>query len=142
MSTIVPTVGAWPGVTVAPHRFGGREFTVGGREFGHVHGERHVDLPLTRAVRDVLVAGGATGPHHLYPESGWVSYYLDEGSESGALRLLRLSYLHHVASLHRRAARRDESLGALDAVDVGSALDALAPGDDLRAAFGPVTPRP
>jgi hypothetical protein len=69
-----------------------------------------------------------------------VSYYLDEGSESGALRLLRLSYLHHVASLHRRAARRAESLGALDAVDVGAELDALTPSDDLRAAFGPVAP--
>ncbi|MWG33345.1 luciferase domain-containing protein [Halomarina oriensis] len=138
MTAIVKTVGGWPGVSVAPHRFGGREFTVGGREFGHVHGERHVDLPLTRRVRDVLVVEGTTDAHHLFPDSGWVSYYLDEGSERGALRLLRLSYLHHVASQKRRATRRGESLGPLDAVDVGTELDALDPSDALRAAFGPV----
>ncbi|MFD1512218.1 luciferase family protein [Halomarina rubra] len=138
MSDIVSTVSHWPGVRVEPHRFGGREFAVGGREFGHVHGTRHVDVPLTRPVRDVLVAERVTDVHHLYPESGWVSYYLDVGSESGALRLLRLSYLHHVASLKRRATKRGESLGVLDGVDVAAELDALDPSDDLRTAFGPV----
>ncbi|MFC5970252.1 luciferase family protein [Halomarina salina] len=138
MTDIVTTVSSWPGVSVAPHRFGGREFTVGGREFGHDHGTRQVDLPLTKRVRDVLVAEGATDSHHLFPESGWVSYYLDGGSESGALRLLRIAYLHHVASLKRRATKRGESLGPLDAVDVAAELDALDPSDDLRDAFGPV----
>jgi hypothetical protein len=138
MMTIAQTVSKWPGVTVAPHRFGGREFAVGGREFGHVHGERQVDLPLTHRVRDVLVTEGATDAHHLFPDSGWVSYDLGEGTEAGALRLLRLSYLHHVASLKRRATKRGESLGILDDVDVAAELDALDPSDDLRAAFGPV----
>jgi hypothetical protein len=138
MTTITETVHTWPGVVVAPHRFGGREFAVGGREFGHVHGDRQVDLPLTRRVRDVLVEEGATDAHHLFPDSGWVSYDLDAGTEAGALRLLRLSYLHHVASLKRRAAKRGESLGLLDDVDVAAALDALDPSDDLEAAFGPV----
>jgi hypothetical protein len=138
MTDIVQTVSKWPGVSVAPHRFGGREFTVGGREFGHIHGERHVDLPLTRRVRDVLVAEHATDSHHLFPDSGWVSYYLDDGTEGGALRLLRISYLHHVASLKRRAAKRGESLGVLDDLDVGAELDALDPSNELRVAFGPV----
>jgi hypothetical protein len=138
MTTITETVRTWPGVTVAPHRFGGHEFAVGGREFGHVHGDRQVDLPLTRRVRDVLVAEGATDVHHLFPDSGWVSYDLTEGTDAGALRLLRLSYLHHVASLKRRATKRGESLGVLDDVDVAAALDALNPSEDLRTAFGPV----
>ena len=138
MTDIVTTVGSWPGVLVGPHRFGGREFTVGGREFGHVRGTRQVDVPLSKRVRDVLVAEDTTAPHHLFPDSGWVSYYLDDGSDAGALRLLRLAYLHHVASLKRRAAKRGESLAALDAVDVAAELDALDPSADLRAAFGPV----
>src|SRR4029077_9807160 len=33
-------VASWPGVTVAPHRFGGVEFRVGRRELGHLHGGR------------------------------------------------------------------------------------------------------
>ncbi|MGH2605797.1 MAG: luciferase family protein, partial [Anaerolineales bacterium] len=28
----------WPGVTAHPHRFGGTEYRLGRREFGHVHG--------------------------------------------------------------------------------------------------------
>lgn len=138
MTDIVSTVDGWPGVSVDPHRFGGREFTVGGREFGHAHGTRQVDVPLSRRVRDVLVDEGATDPHRVFPDSGWVSYYLDDRSVAGALRLLRLSYLHHVASLQRRSTRRGESLGALAAVDVAAELDALDPSDALRAAFGPV----
>ncbi|MEW5840303.1 MAG: luciferase family protein, partial [Thermoproteota archaeon] len=29
---------SWPGVTCGPHRFGGTEFRVNGREMGHMHG--------------------------------------------------------------------------------------------------------
>ena len=32
-------VSAWPGVSVHPHRFGGREFKFGKAEIGHVHGD-------------------------------------------------------------------------------------------------------
>ena len=39
-------VASWPGVTAAPHRFGGVEFRVGRRELGHLHGNRLADLPL------------------------------------------------------------------------------------------------
>ena len=45
---IVREVGAWDGVTVLPHRFGGVEFRVGRRELGHVHGDRLADLPSRR----------------------------------------------------------------------------------------------
>ena len=30
-------VAAWPGVSVHPHRFGGREFRFGTAEIGHTH---------------------------------------------------------------------------------------------------------
>jgi len=29
-------VGSWQGVSIVPHRFGGIEFQVNGREFGHL----------------------------------------------------------------------------------------------------------
>jgi hypothetical protein len=35
---------SWPGVTLQPHRFGGTEFRISGREMGHMHGGRFADL--------------------------------------------------------------------------------------------------
>ena len=70
---IAAEVGAWDGVTVHPHRFGGVEFRVGRRELGHLHGSRLADLPFPTRVRERLVAEGKAQPHHILPESGWVS---------------------------------------------------------------------
>ena len=134
----------WPGVTVAPHRYGGREFRVGGvvdgeprhgrasegREFGHTHGDRQADIPFSSALRDPLVAGGYTSKHHLYPDSGWVSFYLGrDGDAADAIALLRLSYLWHVAALQRRGTP------ALAGVDVAAELSRLEFGPEVTAAF-------
>lgn len=67
---------SWPGVTAGTHRFGGREFRVGRREIGHLHGGEVADLPFSRAIRDELVSRGEVSPHHHLPNSGWVSFYL------------------------------------------------------------------
>lgn len=135
---------AWAGVTVGPHRFGGREYRVGGvvegeprhgrasegREFGHTHGDGQVDIPFPTALRDPLVAAGRTSEHHLYPDSGWVSFYLGrDGDVDDAVALLCLSYLWHVAALQRRG------VPAVEAVDVRAELAALDFGPDIEAAF-------
>src|SRR5437879_7886638 len=65
---------SWPGVTEAPHRFGGVEFLLGKRELGHLHGDRLADLPFPVRVREELVRDGRALPHHVLPDSGWVSY--------------------------------------------------------------------
>lgn len=65
-------VGSWDGVTMHDHRFGGIEFRVGRRELGHLH-RTIADLPFPRAVRDALVAAGRARPHHVLPESGWIT---------------------------------------------------------------------
>ena len=62
----------WDGVTTHSHRFGGVEFRLGRRELGHLHGS-FADLPFPRKVRDHLVAAGRAQPHHILPESGWVT---------------------------------------------------------------------
>jgi Luciferase len=72
---------AWPNVTVRPHRFGGREFRVGRREFGHLHGDSLADLPFSRAIRDELVARGDVVRHHHLPDSGWVSFHLHSAAD-------------------------------------------------------------
>ena len=86
-------VSSWPDVTVAPHRFGGVEFRVGRRELGHVHGDRLADLPFPIAVRAELVGAGRAQPHHILPESGWVSYRMRAAEDAaGAIALFRLNY--------------------------------------------------
>jgi hypothetical protein len=83
----------WPGVTAAPHRFGGVEFRFGRKELGHVHGDRLADLPFTVRIRRELVASGRAVPHHVLPESGWVSRWIDgSGDVAAVLELFRLQY--------------------------------------------------
>jgi len=83
----------WSGVTAQPHRFGGNEYRLGRLEIGHVHGDRLVDIPFPKKIRDKLVAGGRAEPHHILPESGWVSIYLREVPDvERAIELLRLSF--------------------------------------------------
>jgi hypothetical protein len=90
---IVHAVSAWPGVTVGPHRFGGIEFRVGRRELGHLHGSRLADLPFPVRVREELVAAGRAEPHHVLPETGWVSYHMqDTGDVARVVALFRMNY--------------------------------------------------
>jgi hypothetical protein len=90
---IADEVLAWPGVTSAPHRFGGVEFLLGRRELGHLHGDRLADLPFPRRVRDELVAAGRARPHHVLPETGWVSFRIESDEDAqAAIELFRLSY--------------------------------------------------
>ena len=83
----------WPGVEAKPHRFNGVEFRVNGHEIGHLHGSRLADLPFPVRVRKELVADGRARPHHVLPETGWVSYPIrGEEDVEGALALFGLNY--------------------------------------------------
>lgn len=90
---ITNAVTSWAGVTVAPHRFGGVEYVIGRREIGHIHGDQLVDIPFPKKVRDEIVAAGRAQPHHILPETGWVSFYLrEENDVEKAVTLLHESY--------------------------------------------------
>jgi hypothetical protein len=90
---IAREVAGWDGVTVAPHRFGGIEFLVGRRELGHLHGHHLADLPFPVRVREQLVADAKAEPHHILPESGWVSFVIRDASDVPAvIALFRLNY--------------------------------------------------
>ena len=84
---------AWDGVSTAPHRFGGVEYRLGTRELGHIHGDHLLDIPFPKKVRDEIVNAGLAEPHHVLPETGWVSFYLQgEADIQKAIELLRRSY--------------------------------------------------
>lgn len=86
-------VGSWQGVEVLPHRFGGLEYRLGRVELGHVHGDKLADLPFPRAIRDELVEGGRARPHHILPDSGWVSRSIRGPADVAAVvELFRLNY--------------------------------------------------
>jgi Luciferase len=86
-------VGTWPGVTVHEHRFGGIEFRLDRRQLGHLHGGRWADLPFQRRIRDMLVETGRAQPHHVLPETGWVSRQIrNEDDVRKVIELFRLAY--------------------------------------------------
>lgn len=90
---ITAAVQSWPGVEAAPHRFGGVEFRVGRRELGHLHGNRIADLPFPRRVRDELIAEGRARPHHVLPNSGWITVSIRSDDEAAqAIGLFRMAY--------------------------------------------------
>jgi hypothetical protein len=93
------TVTSWPGVEATQHRFGGVEYRFGRKELGHVHGDRLADLPLPRRLRDEVIASGRAKPHHVLPQTGWVSCWMT-GPEDAAvvIELFRSQYERYVAS--------------------------------------------
>jgi hypothetical protein len=108
-------VGAWEGVSVRPHRFGGVEFRLGRRELGHLH-ETWADLPFTRRIREMLVETGRAEPHR-FGVAGWVSRELGDG----VVELFQLSY-----ERARLAALRQQ-LGEARGVDVAAGDDHADP---------------
>ena len=93
MERIHQTVAVWEGVASWPNRFGGIEFRLGKRELGHLHGGYLLDLPFPRIIRDELVEAGRVAPHHILPESGWVSFYIRrEEDVDEAIGLLNISF--------------------------------------------------
>jgi len=101
---ITSVVLSWEGTSAAPHRFGGIEYRLGKRELGHIHGDHLLDIPFPSKVRSEIVAAGLASPHHILPQSGWVSFYLrQDGDISRAIALLERSYRIALEQRSRRA---------------------------------------
>src|ERR1700684_300678 len=91
---IVSAVTSWDEVEIGPHRYGGLEFRLGKRELGHIHGDSLVDIPFPKNVRDEIIAAHEAEPHHILPNSGWVSLFLrTEDDVDRAIRLFERSFL-------------------------------------------------
>lgn len=91
--SIEQVVLSWAGVEAKPHRFGGTEYVIGRREIGHIHGDMLADIPFPTAVRDEVIAAHLAEPHHILPDSGWISKYLrSEQDVAEAIALFKRSY--------------------------------------------------
>lgn len=127
---------SWPNVTAHPHRFGGVEFQVNQHEIGHLHGDHLADLPFPVRVRRELVADGRASPHHILPDTGWVSYYIHSPADlAGAIALFRLNY----DRLMRRnsAVAGSESVSATDEDAYDEVIEDSFPASDPPS--GPLT---
>ena len=84
----------WDGVEVLNHKYGGLQFNYKRLEVGHVHSNGLLDIKFSRSRRDALIAEGLAEAHHVFKQSGWISYWIhDDESAEHALSLLRESYL-------------------------------------------------
>jgi hypothetical protein len=89
-------ISAWPGVSVRGHRFGGTEFCFGNAEIGHTHPGGIFDIPMPRPIRDALLEEGLAQQHRWAPDSGWITFHIqNEKNLNHALWLARLSYLRY-----------------------------------------------
>ncbi|WP_083964228.1 luciferase family protein [Shimazuella kribbensis] len=84
---------ALEGVTEQPHRFGGIEFRYHSKELGHLHGEKLADLPFPKKIRDELIQTNTVKPHHVLPDSGWVSFPIR--SENDIPILIKLFHMQY-----------------------------------------------
>jgi len=124
---IIEQVSAWPGIRAEPHRFGGVEFDLAGREVGHIHRNGMVDIPFNTAIRNQLLAERKAEPHHILGDSGWITFYMHADSDvPNVLWLFRLAYLFQVIRGRNRTA---------GLVAVEHELETLRLSDPLRAVF-------
>jgi len=80
------------GVTLNVHRFGGVGFTSGRHELAHLHGNGLFDAFVGARARDSVVQTGMASPHHIFPRSGWVSFWIKtEADLPNALELMRIA---------------------------------------------------
>lgn len=90
---ILETLSTWNQLQAGPHRFGGIEYRLHHTELGHTHGDHQADIKFTRAKRDELVREGLAQPHHIHPETGWVTFYIRKEEDiAQAILLFRLAY--------------------------------------------------
>ena len=102
-------VANWQGVTTHDHRFGGVEFRLGRRELGHLH-RTFADLPFPRPVRDELILAGRAKPHHILPESGWVTVPMRTAAEvQNVIALFRENYDRYQRTRNSMPSQSDDN---------------------------------
>jgi len=74
------------------HRLGGVGFFFRAKESSHIHGNGLLDCFVGREKRDELVRHAQALPHHVFPSSGWISFWVeDQDDVAPALELIRIA---------------------------------------------------
>jgi hypothetical protein len=81
-----------PEVRPGVHRLGGVGFFFRGKECGHIHGNGLLDCFVGQARRDALLLDGRASVHHVFPRSGWISFWVRDGADvPRAIDLIRMA---------------------------------------------------
>ena len=85
-------------IETRPHRFGGVGFFVGTTEIGHLHGNGLLDLFVGKTNGAEQIEAGRALPHHVFPDSAWISFWLRSPADIGpALELFEIARTHRLA---------------------------------------------
>ncbi len=96
-----------PGVTKAPHRFGGVELQVHGLEFMHFHGDTYLDARLSKEDQAKILNEGKAEHHQFAPEAGWVTVRIrSERDWDNAREVVQLAYSRAKNIMESHLARR------------------------------------
>ncbi|OLE37196.1 MAG: hypothetical protein AUG48_05075 [Actinobacteria bacterium 13_1_20CM_3_68_9] len=66
-------------------------------------------LPFPRRIRDELIAARRARPHHVLPDSGWVTASIDPADVEPVIELFRLAYERAAAAAARRTSAPNRS---------------------------------
>jgi hypothetical protein len=84
----------WDGTSASLHKFGGIQFNCKGKEIGHVHSNGILDILFTRRTKQTLLQEGRISNHHVFKNTGWISFYIRKKADNEyAKKLLRMAYL-------------------------------------------------
>lgn len=96
---ITHEVTSWPGVEAGPGKRGEFAFTVGGREIGHLHGDRAAHFSFPKPVWRELSEQGRIVDHPVFPrrQGPAARAIRSEADIADVIDLLRLNYDRVVA---------------------------------------------
>jgi hypothetical protein len=91
---IVGEVTSWPGVEAGPGKRGEFAFKIGGREFGHLHGDRAAHFSFPKKLWAELKEQGRINYHPVFPDSPGPAArsIVDDADVADVIALLRLNY--------------------------------------------------
>nr|WP_255563646.1 luciferase family protein [Mucilaginibacter rivuli] len=93
MDDIEAELSTWQGVTIGLHKYGGMQFNYLGKELGHIHGNGILDMRFSRVEKRKLMEEQMVSDHHVFPDSGWITFYIQEKEDSDyAILLLKMAY--------------------------------------------------
>ena len=93
LDEIETEVSGWKGIKIQNHKYGGTEFSFNHKEIGHIHSNGLMDVLLNKTIKMQLLQEGRISNHHVFPNSGWISFYVKTKDDSEyALGLLKKSY--------------------------------------------------
>jgi hypothetical protein len=91
---ITEAVTSWPGVEAGPGRRGEFAFKLGGREIGHLHGDRAAHFAFPKDVWAELVEQGRVVEHPVFPgRAGLAARRIESDADvADVIELMRLNY--------------------------------------------------